>query len=70
VAAEEGIPKAKVAKLFRRPSEFRRRSWLDQLADEYVFARVLSRRESAKTLAFLERQILVEILTFGTHRRP
>lgn len=68
VADDEGIPKAKIARLFSRPSVFRRSSWLDQLAQEYVFARVLSRRESPRTLAFLERQILVEILASGMHR--
>jgi AraC-like DNA-binding protein len=65
VAADEGVTKARVAKLFGRPSEFRRSAWLDRLAQEYVFARVLSRRESTKTLTFFERQILVEILASG-----
>jgi AraC-like DNA-binding protein len=68
VAADEGIPKATVAKLFSRPRELRRSAWLDRLAHEYVFARVLSRRESAKTLAFLERQILVETFACGMGR--
>ena len=68
VSGEEEIPKAKVAKLFSQPAEFRRSPWLDQLAHEYVFARVLSRRESAQTLAFFERQILVEILASAMHR--
>ena len=68
VAADEGIPEAKVARLFSHPREFPRSAWLDQLAHEYVFARVLSRRESAKTLAFFERQILVEIFAAGMGR--
>jgi AraC-like DNA-binding protein len=68
VAVDEGIPPATVAKLFGRPREFRRSGWLDQLAHEYVFARVLSRRESAKSLAFFERQLLVAILACGTRR--
>jgi AraC-like DNA-binding protein len=68
VADDEGISPAKITRLFSRPSEFRRSSWLDRLAHEYLFARVLSRRESAKTLAFFERQLLVEILHSGVHR--
>ena len=68
VAADEGISRSKVAKLFSRPREFPRSAWLEQLAHEYVFARVLSRRESAKTLAFFERQILVEIFAAGMGR--
>jgi len=68
VAVDEGIPEAKVARLFSRPREFPRSAWLDQLTQEYVFARVLSRRESAKTVAFLERQILVEIFACGMER--
>lgn len=68
VSEDEGIPAAKVAKLFGRPREFRRSAWLDQLTHEYVFARVLSRRESAKTLAFFERQILVEVFASGIGR--
>ena len=70
VAADEGISKAAVAKLFSRPQELRRSSWLERLTHEYVFARVLSRRESAKTLVFLERQILVEILARGLGHAP
>lgn len=62
VADDEGIPRARVATLMSRPREIPRSPWLDQLAREYVLARVVSRRESAKTLAFLERQMLVEIL--------
>jgi AraC-like DNA-binding protein len=68
VAVDEGIPEAKVARLFSRPREFPRSAWLDQLAHEYVFARVLSRRESPKTLAFFERQILVAIFAAGMGR--
>ena len=62
VADDEGIPKAAAAKLMSLPREFARSPWLDTLAQEYVFARVVSRRESATTLAFFERQLLVEIL--------
>jgi AraC-like DNA-binding protein len=68
VAADEGISKGKVATLLGRPRQLRRSAWLDQLTEEYVFARVLSRRQSAKTLAFLERQILVEIFACGMER--
>jgi AraC-like DNA-binding protein len=69
VAAEEDIPKAKIAALFGRPSEFPRSAWLDRLADEYVFARVVSRRESPRTLAFFERQLLVALLAAGLRGR-
>jgi AraC-like DNA-binding protein len=62
VADDEGIPEAAVAKLLSRPRELPRSRWLDQLTQEYVLARIVSRRESAKTLAFFERQMLVEIL--------
>ena len=68
VAGDEGISRAKVTRLFHRPSAFRRSSWLDRLVHEYVFARVVSRRESTKTLAFFERQLLVEILDSGMSR--
>jgi AraC-like DNA-binding protein len=62
VADDEGFPRASLTKLMSRPREFRRSAWLDRLAQEYVFARVVSRRESVKTRAFFERQLLVEIL--------
>lgn len=62
VADDEGIPDATVAKFLSRPRELPRSRWLEQLAQEYVLARIVSRRESAKTLAFFERQMLVEIL--------
>jgi AraC-like DNA-binding protein len=68
VANDEGIPRAAVAKLTSRAQTLRRGPWLEQLAQEYVFARVVSRRESAKTLAFFERQLLVEILASGLRR--
>jgi AraC-like DNA-binding protein len=62
VATDEGLTRATAAKALSRSQKFPQSTWLDQLAQEYVFARVVSRRESAKTLAFLERQLLVEIL--------
>lgn len=68
VADDEGISDATVAKLLSRPRELPRSPWLERLAQEYVLARVVSRRESAKTLAFFERQMLVEILA-SVHRR-
>jgi AraC-like DNA-binding protein len=68
VANDEGVPPATVARLMGRAQALRRGPWLEQLAEEYVFARVVSRRESAKTLAFFERQLLVEILA-STLRR-
>lgn len=68
VADDEGIPPAMVARLMGRAQALRRGPWLEQLAQEYVFARVVSRRESAKTLAFFERQLLVEILASALRR--
>ena len=68
VANDEGLTRATVAKAMSRPKKFPRSGWLDQLAQEYVFARVISRRESAKTLAFFERQLLVEILAAALGR--
>jgi AraC-like DNA-binding protein len=68
VADDEGIPRAAVAKLLGRARTLPRGPWLEQLAQEYVFSRVVSRRESAKTLAFFERQLLVEILASALRR--
>lgn len=68
VADDEAIPDAAVARLLSRPRELPRSPWLERLAQEYVLARVVSRRESVKTLAFFERQMLVEILA-SVHRR-
>jgi len=72
VANDEGLTRATAAKAMSRLQKFPRSSWLEQLAQEYVFARVISRRESAKTLAFFERQLLVEILaaTQGRGKAP
>ena len=69
VADDEGIPEATVARLMSHPRELSRSPWLEQLVQEYVLARVVSRRESAKTLAFFERQMLVEILASMLRRR-
>ena len=68
VADDEKIPRAAVTRLLGRAQALRRGPWLEQLAQEYVFARVISRRESAKTLAFFERQLLVEILASALRR--
>ena len=68
VAEDEGITRVAVAQLMGRAQALRRGPWLEQLAQEYVFARVVSRRESAKTLAFFERQLLVEILASAIRR--
>ncbi len=68
VADDEGIPRAAVARLMGRARALPRGPWLEQLAQEYVFSRVVSRRESAKTLAFFERQLLVEILASALRR--
>jgi len=72
VANDEGLTQATAAKAMSRPQKFPRTPWLEQLAQEYVFARVISRRESAKTLVFFERQLLVEILAaaLGTAKAP
>src|SRR5262245_35707457 len=68
VANGEGIARATGAQTMTPAQTLRRGLWLEQLAQEYVFARVVSRRESAKTLAFFERQLLVEILASGLRR--
>jgi AraC-like DNA-binding protein len=68
VASDEGLPRAAVARLMGQVRALPRSAWLDRLAQEYVFARVVSRRESAKTLAFFERQLLVEILVSALRR--
>ncbi len=68
VADEEGLSRAPATNVFRRVQRFHRTAWLDRLAQEYVFVRVVSRRESAKTCAFFERQMLVEILRAALRR--
>ena len=68
VADDEGVPRAAVAKLLARVHALPRGRWLEQLAQEYVFARVVSRRESVKTLAFFERQLLAEVLASALRR--
>jgi AraC-like DNA-binding protein len=72
VASDEGLTRAAAVKAMSRSQTFPRSTWLEQLAQEYVFARVVSRRESAKTLAFFERQLLVEILAaaLGSGKAP
>jgi len=62
VAADEMIPRSRVERLFGRCQKLARSRWLEQLLQEYVFARVVSRRESPRTLDFFERQLLVELL--------
>jgi AraC-like DNA-binding protein len=69
VAADEGLATSRVRGFFSRCQKVPRRRWLNQLVQEYVFARVVSRRESAQTLAFFERQILVELLASALGRR-
>jgi AraC-like DNA-binding protein len=68
VTDEEGFPKRAAAKVMSRPQTVRRGAWLDRLVQEYVFVRVVSRRESARTRAFFERQLLVEILAAALGR--
>jgi len=70
VAADEGIAAAQARRLYSRCRKLPRGRWLEQLLQEYFFARVVSRRESAMTLAFFERQIVVELLAAlgGTKR--
>ncbi len=62
VADDEGMASSQVRAFFGRCRKLPRGRWLEQLVHEYFFARVVSRRESARTLAFLERQILVELV--------
>jgi AraC-like DNA-binding protein len=69
VINDEGFPAARVRALFGRCQKLARSRWLGQLLQEYIFARVVSRRESARTLAFLERQILVELIASALGRR-
>jgi AraC-like DNA-binding protein len=69
VITDERFPAARVRTLFRRCQKLARSRWLGQLLQEYIFARVVSRRESARTLAFLERQILVELIASALGRR-
>jgi AraC-like DNA-binding protein len=71
VVEDEGFAAARVRRLFARCRPLARSRWLEQLMHEYFFARVVSRRESAQTVAFFERQILVELLggAFGLRRR-
>ena len=69
VAGDEGISASQVRKVFGRCQKLDRSRWLEQLLQEYFFARVVSRRESAQTLAFFERQILVELLASALGRQ-
>ena len=69
VAEDEGIAASQVRRFFDRCRIVPRSRWLEQLLQEYFFARVVSRRESAQTRAFFERQILVELLACGLGRR-
>jgi AraC family transcriptional regulator len=69
VAGDEGVGPAQVRKVFGRCQRLPRSRWLEQLLQEYFFARVVSRRESPQTLAFFERQILVELLASALPRR-
>lgn len=69
VAENEGVAVGQVRRFFGRCQKLPRSRWLEQLFQEYFFARVVSRRESAQTLAFFERQILVELLTSALGRR-
>lgn len=63
VATTEGMALSRVRDFFGRCRKRPRTRWLEQLLHEYFFARVVSRQESAQTMAFFERQMLVEILT-------
>ena len=69
VAEDEGIAVSQVRRFFGRCRTLPRSRWLEQLLQEYFFARVVSRRESAQTRAFFERQILVELLAVALGRR-
>ena len=69
VAKDEGIATSEVRRFFSRCQKLPRSRWLEQLLQEYFFARVVSRGESAQTRAFFERQILVELLASTLGRR-
>lgn len=69
VADNERIASSQVRKFFSRCQKLPRSRWLEQLLQEYFFARVVSRRESAQTLAFFERQILVDVLASALGRK-
>jgi AraC-like DNA-binding protein len=68
VAEDEGLPASRVRTFFGRCRTLPRSRWLAQLLEEYFFARVVSRHESAQTRAFFERQILVELLAVSLGR--
>ena len=69
VADDEGIAISQVWRVVSRCQKLPRCQWLEHLLQEYFFVRVVSRHESAQTLAFLERQILVELLASALGRR-
>ena len=62
VAEDEDISLTRAKRVFARCRLVARSRWLDELVQAYVLARVVTARESRKTVAFLERQILVELL--------
>src|SRR5205823_5602774 len=67
-AADETIAPARARGAFGRCQTIVRTRWLEQLVREYVFARVVTRRASSQTLAFFERQIVVELLAIALDR--
>lgn len=69
VSGDEGIAASQARRVFGRCQKLSRSRWLEQLLQEYFFARVVSRRESPQTLAFFERQLLVELLASALGRR-
>jgi len=69
VAGDERIAISQVQTVVSRCKKLSRSPWLEQLLQEYFFVRVVSRRGSVQTRAFLERQILVELLASALARR-
>jgi AraC-like DNA-binding protein len=69
VANDEDVPPATATRFFSRCQVLARSQWLEGLVQEYVLARVVTGHESKKTIAFLERQILVELLAPAHDRR-
>ena len=69
VARDERVPPSRVQAVFTRCRTWPRGRWLEELLQEYFYARVVSRRESTQTLAFFERQIVVELLALGLDRK-
>ena len=69
VARDEAIAREDVRRLFGGCRVLSRHRWLEDLTEEYFFERVVARTASARTLAFFERQIVVELVRNGLAAR-